>query len=386
MHLFDSQKYAFKDYVVYHQDVLDALVKLFANDKESLHRLMDITIEANFEPAVAHLLSSITLSTDEMKAHQITILERHNLSLLRVMFPNNWKEIAFDHYNVEKEELQKLLLNSKTSDFEEFLALAIEKKPSLAKTKVYFDRFIQEGLPLIARFSDPIHQQAVHHIYKKKGDCDCIYEGDHTSYEEQQFTFGDNRYQKLAEAHQMLKDNPETSLDQVFRHFNPTDRRTFSSQTSIEYRYGRFLHLANKSIEEGNCNPNNPTSLVWMNKSLPHHPLHWVHTLQGEAEAKFLDGMEKEFTALVNFPLNKEDPQSIQEFKSRLASFYWKGIQSMVTPRGNSQTMLELHQLLHLVHGLNPPVISRNWVLPDCVALSMDHDLFVNKYYNECWE
>ncbi|MCB1107225.1 MAG: hypothetical protein KDK76_03925 [Chlamydiia bacterium] len=377
IHLFNRRKSDFKDYVVYHHDVLDALVKLFANDKESLHRLLDIAIEANFEPAVAHLLLATTLSTEEIKAHQKTILQNHNLSLLRVMFPKNWKEIAFDHCNVEKEELQKMVLNSKTSDFEEFLAFAIEKKPSLAETKVYFDRFIQEGLPLIARFSDPIHQSHVYQIYGK----------DYTSYEEQQFTFGNKRHQKLTEARQMLKDNPQTSLDQIFNHFNPEDRKINYSATPIGARYGRFFHLANRMIEEENCNPNNPTSIVWLeNSQFRDYPMHWFHALKNEEEAKFLDGMEKEFTFLVNFPLNKADPQSIQEFKSRLASFYWKGVQSMVTARGNSQTMLELHQLLHLVHGLTPPVISRNWVLPDCVALSMDHDLFVNKYYNECWE
>ncbi|MBA3237796.1 MAG: hypothetical protein H0T62_05515 [Parachlamydiaceae bacterium] len=83
--------------------------------------------------------------------------------------------------------------------------------------------------------------------------------------------------------------------------------------------------------------------------------------------------------------VDSKNPESIKEFNHKVAEFYWKGIQLMPTERGNSQNMLELHYILYKLHDLVPPAISRNAILPDCIALCSTLEEFM-KLYNSCWD
>lgn len=89
--------------------------------------------------------------------------------------------------------------------------------------------------------------------------------------------------------------------------------------------------------------------------------------------------MSRLFDEIKNYPLQDGDTLP-PDLKEKIAKIYWLGIHAMPTMRNFSQAALDLHALVHDVIGFESFPPSMEFILNDCVALSLPFDKFFELY------
>lgn len=367
------------NYAIFHEELVSFLLTHFSEDEYVVSELITLGVENGLDYILEEMLSHPQIPKDQIELKVKIDKNLYNLSIVKLLRPNDWVQVITDFGRINEETLFLYLLNSKEDDFYE-LVDALEKNQVEQGVVENAKYFAETGLKVIARFSGIHDQEEVKLSYGEN----------YQTYQEQQRTYGLNRFNQVMKVKNLLKDNPKMSLDEVFNALNGNaERREFEGITNIGGRYNRFLHLASRSIQSGNYDDQNPTNIYHIENGNAFTPkgVSWFHNYPVDNLDPLTGlGIDEDFNNLLNMQVDPENQDSIDGFKKMVAQFYWKGIQMMPTVRGSSQTMLELHQLLHWMHGLTPPNPSRKWVLPDCVALCIKQDVFVNEYYPLCWE
>ncbi len=364
---------------------------------------------SNILTTTGHALSEIQISNFSKKAES-----QGNLSLLKFLNPTDWKEKAVsDFKNVQQEakadKLMHYFLNSNISETQELVDLLKDKNLINEDLLQNFTSFTTSSGRLISRFPNPLEQEEVHEEYGSN----------YSNYVQQQQGYGNNRLKVVDRLITELKKDPSKSLESSYKQLITkvyTNNLTTAAEgpwrrdpetTPILGRYSMFKKLVIEKFISKADDPNifKTSNSVGISLTLPQQePFELTsfktlmnHKQRGisfnhsdpidEENPQWLEqlGISKDWEMLVKMKVDPQNPTSVNEFKTRVAEFYWKGVQLMPTERGNSQTMLELHYILYKINGLEPPALSRYAVLPDCIALCSTLEEFQDRY-DACWD
>lgn len=329
-----------------------------------------------------------------------------NLSFIHSVFDKEWlsKSTEFFSEMLRSSVLlapairvifMKFFLNSKSNDVREFL-LHLKENPIVFPVKPLliekFLKFMDGPGKLIARFPSKQAQNRMVELY-----------GRGESYIEQQTLFANTHYDKVSSFLGKLRENPKISFREAYQGLSNVNKwRSLPSLTPLKARYSIFRPMAVKQLQAVESSPPLRTN---QDKSIPssllrsasadkvegpvtticHKPVYGLSFYHGEFGEDLL-GIDEDWSELVETKFDPTDPVALEDFRRKIATFYWKGCNLMLTPRGNSQTMLELFNILYSLHGLSPPTPSSTSVLPDCVALCCDLPTFVNQEFFRCWD
>ncbi|MCE5318858.1 MAG: hypothetical protein LLG04_16040 [Parachlamydia sp.] len=412
------------------QDV--ALAKLLVkHDPAALEKLVHQCVSANLESFLGEILketgnslTSLTwLTPDKMTEFSEKAYKNGNLSLMKMLNPDAWQEKAVNLFEKEFKELPNEKKSDKLIQFFLNSDIADAKKFStLLKGRGFDDQlnqavdFMDKQGRLIARFPNPLDQQEMHEKYCPRDPV--TKEKIYPNYEQQQVAYGNGRHKEVAKIVEGLKKDKSQSLESVyFKLKKPSENlrgADINSQTAIGGRYAMFKTLAFEKLAQGRDGATNDVKLMRGNevqvtfhtedqkevKLTAFKPLSkggetniaFYHTAPPAATPgtppPWLSqmGISEDWNEILQMNVDKNDAASMQKFTDKVAEFYWKGVQLMPTERGNSQTMLELHNVLYQYHGLTPPAASRNAVLPDCIALCSTLEEFKSERYATCWD
>ncbi len=383
----------------------------------TIQKLIKKCIDGNLENFLDDILTVTgqKLSNEQVSHFSKQVHNQGNLSFMKALIPEGWKELASAEFKTIPEEskpdkLTQYFLNSNIKEVDEFTSFLIEK--GLISNNQLDESTIFNGSAgrLIARFPSPSDQKEMHKEYGQK----------YNNYEQQQKGYGVTRLEIVNQAIREIKENLSKSLESIYLELNGEKPwRMGITSTPLLSRYAMFKKLAINKLTQSNkdLSPNvtkdvsknsvnisinlsegetfKLTTLAPMmgygepSLSFRHSAPIFTKTDTGQVseDPHWLDqlGISKDWDTLVNLKVDIHNPESITEFKNKVAEFYWKGIQLMPTERGNSQTMLELHYIQYKLHDLIPPAASRNAILPDCVALCSTLEEFM-KLYNSCWD
>ena len=392
-------------------DLVEFIVK--HEGPRGAQELIKKCVDANLENFLENVLNLTDQHLTEAQSLEFS-KQAHaqgNLSLMKSINPE-WKELSISEFKHIPEEakankLTQYFLNSNKDDVKELLLLL--KNNGLISDQLFNEanEFIENAGKLISRFPNPLHQQEVHLGYGKN----------YENYGQQQLEYGRRHLQSVNNVIKQIEMNPSKSLESVYLSLinskEPNPWRMGVGETPILTRYTMFKKLAIEKLDRNYENPNvskpdldafnisftgnSPfklTTIAATDKDYEpalrfYHskPIFDTSVPKAERTPHWLDqiGISTDWNNLVNAKVDTQDPESVKQFESKVAEFYWKGVQLMPTVRGNSQTMLELHYILYKLKGLEPPTLSRYTVLPDCIALCSTLDEFKTRY-DSCWD
>lgn len=382
---------------------IKVLVSVSDDPQARIYELLNAAIKANNESLVSAIIEEYELDiSNKRETYLNKAFDQGNLTLMRMLSPDQWKdrviaefETLVDDKTKVTDKLQDFFLNSNLGDLKELTNQLGDRYPS---TQVEIDQVLEyasTGGTLIARFPSPDEQHYALGTYGIKSGF--------RTYRTQQFTYGARRFEKVSEVLQLLRENPDLSLSEVYQKLNGgKDWRDRDARTGMGEVYSRFVPLilpyfkAEEVSSEGfqvsssgilhftegeekenlvGFRRDSPNFIDWTHPD-PKKGVHWLERI----------GISEDYTNLVNAKVDLDNPGEVNAYKKQLAEFYWKGVQLMPTMRGNSQTMLELHQMMLMLKGIQPSPPSREWVLPDCVALCKTKQEFIEKFYGQCWD
>jgi hypothetical protein len=356
-------------------------------------------------------LNSIDVSDD---ANLLKIaIERGTLSMEILFLGGDLDKIASRYTQFDPEKLRFTLirnfLNSKIQDVD-LLISALKKQDLTPEQRAAVDeaeKYIHTGGKHIARFASKDYQVSMMDLYGKGKQ--------YKSYVDQQYTYGNNRAQLSQRVLEGIRKenwdimrviseltgfsetqpNPEISK---WRNYN---LKSDQVSTPVVERYGYFRNVINSmdiELKKGKVNtfhgpdytithtlPNGKNVALTQSQSRVEAGVqnyYWVHT---KDIMPGLQEMERLLTILKNYKSDSVSESMPEDLRDTIIQFYWLGVQIMPTTRNFSQTMLDLHAIVHTLTGYDSAPPSIEYGLADCVALSTTYEKF-KALYNRVFE
>lgn len=400
-------------------------------------RLLDIYIEqaggatpllhealaAGSSDVVSYLVSkgadSLTKNSQGLTAVESASL-RGQLSLLKALIGDQAIRDHARHLLSSSADLEQAVIKAYlNSDYKEVALLIKELKGALQpeqrdaglKALQKAQSFIDGPGKLIARFASSWHQNNMYSMYGK--------DRGFANYEEQQQKFAEGEYAKYQ---QVMKGVTTEGWSLLTTYKNLMKARGSEANfanwrlsvgadrpytTEIGTHYARFRHIGNAMLQEAKEGSarvklaNDPENSYEVRHTLKNGKEITIVTVQlsrldcaGEklrpqwihCDGSLIPEILPELSDVFDELKNPKPTMSLEERKEKLCYFYWLGAQVVPTVRGNSQYMLEMHQMLGEINGIDIGPPAREWVLADCVALSMPYSEFRDHYYSKLFE
>ncbi|MBA2729035.1 MAG: hypothetical protein H0U49_12795 [Parachlamydiaceae bacterium] len=406
--------------------VVDVLAKLDHLNVygEFRNTLLHLAVEENVCPMISRLLEKGVnpeigniLGT---KPFDIA-LKNGRITACRIISGlNGLDQIAEKWASLEAAEIKKVLilafLNSQSLDVLYVLSKmrTLEHQPILKEIFDDIEHFIRYPGSLIVRYPRPYEQFEVFQGYNTG----------QSTYEELQYSWG-NRCEELYQGSYGEYKNNDNSLFETYKkfaqprshlkgyeiwrmgYFNPgTGLVTF-----FHWRYFIYWHLAIKIYKELLADAtkfeaslklvDNGYQVLFspvVGKSIELTKIElkkpfsneifrarMVHTFPAEIK-QILPHLAKLFDEIKNYPREHSAKELPLDLKRKIAYFFWLGVHTTITERGNSQYMLMLHRLLYNLHGFQTGPWNPLYVQPDCIALLLPFDRFFEKYYDDLFD
>ncbi len=383
-------------------ELADVLFK-YSDNPAMAHR--DVLLESARQNQDAFTLELLDLSGDEERADlraeiSAIALEGNNLGLLSKtdsQYVDRFIEKLRENPEKIEHTLYSMVLNSSYPEAVSFLA-GISADPRFGEhveTIKGVEAYMQKGGCLIGRFPQPEHQVEMHRTYGSA----------HVDYVAQQRAYGGSRHEAARAMADELSASKSSGqplkLSDVYTSLQGgSDRTRWRDEegvfdTPIAARYRMFTRFAVETLketgspiiryEDPRAHKSEQLTCLFLNSGP--NVISWMHTSGADTEG-WLDrmGMSRDFDSIVKMDIDPNNPADVKRLQQKIARFYWKGAQLAPTERGNAQTMLEMHYILYAIHGIQPPPVSKELSMPDCVALSMPIHKFVGEYYEQCWD